>query len=197
MASLTRVSWSTRWPGGTTARMRRSKATRPARSPSRVATAVSISTASMACSTRATPGDLARHGAPVVEGHDHRLVAFRPVGAHDRLAGAGGGGPVHAAGLVVDAVLPELVELGAPAPAPGRAQPDVEDPGPVDAQLRLLAGGERRVHPQQPGQLPSALPGQQAERAGDPDHDLPGLEPTPPAGLDGGLGRDPCPGRAR
>ena len=54
MASVTRPSWLRPWPGATTARTSRSNATSPARSPSRVATAVSIITASMACSTRGT-----------------------------------------------------------------------------------------------------------------------------------------------
>ena len=73
--------------------------------------------------------DLARHDAPVVEQEQHVLVPLGPVGAHDRLAGPSGRRPVDAAHLVVDAVLAELVELGAAAAALRRAEPDLEDAG--------------------------------------------------------------------
>jgi len=84
-------------------------------------------------------GHLPGHGPAVVQQHDHRLVPLGAVGAHNGLAGPGGGRPVDAAGLVVDGVLPQLLELGAAAPAPGRPQADLEDAGPVDAQLGLFA----------------------------------------------------------
>src|SRR4051812_22833583 len=54
MASVIRPSWARPGDGGTTERTSRSKATSPARSPNRADTAVSIITASMACSTRGT-----------------------------------------------------------------------------------------------------------------------------------------------
>jgi hypothetical protein len=54
MASVTRESWSLACPGPTTARTSRSKATSPARSPRRVASEVSIMTASIAWSSRGT-----------------------------------------------------------------------------------------------------------------------------------------------
>ena len=89
-------------------------------------------------------GDLAGHHPAVVEQEQHVLVALGAVGADHRLAGAGGGGPVDATHLVVDAVLAQLVELGAAAAALRRAQPDLEDAGPGDAQLGLLPAREGR-----------------------------------------------------
>ena len=55
MASVTRRSWSREWPGATVPRSWSANATSPARSPRRVATAVSIITASRAWSSLGTP----------------------------------------------------------------------------------------------------------------------------------------------
>ena len=55
-------------------------------------------------------------------------------------------------------VLAQLVELGAAAAALGRPQADLEDAGPVDAQLGLVPGPERRVDPQHRAGCRRALP---------------------------------------
>ena len=83
----------------------------------------------MACSTRGTSATWPGHHPTVVEQEQDVLVPLGPVGAHHRLAGPGGGRPVDAAHLVVDAVLAQLVELGAAAAALGRAQAHLEDAG--------------------------------------------------------------------
>ena len=126
-------------------------------------------------------GHLARHDPTVVEQQEHVLVPLGAVGAHHRLAGAGGGGPVDPAHLVVDAVLAQLVELGAAAATLGRPEPDLEDPGPVDAELRLLAAGERRVDAEEVGALDAALPRADAERPLHPHHEVPDHEAAAPA----------------
>ncbi len=130
MASVTRPSWSRPERAGSTARTVRSKATRPHRSPRRVATVVRHHHRVHGVLDAGHVGDLAGHHPTVVEQQQHGLVPLGPVGAHDRLAGARGGRPVDAPELVVDGVLAELVELGAAAAALGRAQADLEDAGP-------------------------------------------------------------------
>jgi hypothetical protein len=91
--------------------------------------------------------DLSGHHPPVVEEEHEGLVALGPEGLDDHPLGAGGGRPVDPAVVVVGRVLAQLVEVGAPAPAPRRPEADLEDPGPLDAQLGLLATAERRVDP--------------------------------------------------
>ena len=134
--------------------------------------------------------DLARHDPPVVEQDDHRLVPLGPEGPHDRTVDPGTGRPVDAPELVVHAVVPQLVELGASAPARGGPQTDLEQSGLVDAQLGLLLGAERGMHPQDPGQVPGGLPGDEAQGTGDPDGHLAGLEAAPPGRPEGGRGPD-------
>ena len=155
-----------RVPGGTTARTVASKATRPARSPRRVATEVSAIAASMACSTRGTPATWPAITRPL----SSRVMTVwfcsaryvRTMGS----AGAGGGGPVDAAGLVVGRVVAQLVELGAAAAALGRAEAGLLAPGPAHAQLGLVARREAAGTPEDPARAASGCAGGRAGRAG-------------------------------
>ena len=141
MASVTRPSWSRPWPGGTTARTSRSKTTRPGPVAEPGGHRGEHHHGVHGVLDPGHAGDPARHHPAVVEQHEHGLVALGPVGAHDGLAGAGRGRPVDAAELVVDGVLAQLVELGAAAATLRRAQADLEDAGPVDAQLGFVPAG--------------------------------------------------------
>ena len=137
------------------------------------------------------------HHPTVVEEQQHRLVPLGAVGAHHRLAGPGGGRPVDASQLIVDAVLAQLVELGAAAATLRRAQPDLEDPGPVDAQLGLGPAGEHRVHPQDGGYPQRALAGAESERAVDSHDHVADLEPAAAARRQGGAADQASAGRQR
>ena len=117
-------------------------------------------------------GHLARHRPPRVQQQQHGLVSFGPVGADDDLRGSGRRRPVDAAALVVDPVLAQGLELRAAALAARRPEADLQDPRPVDAELGLLAGLERRVHPQQAPQLTATLTGRQPEGTLDAQHQL-------------------------
>src|SRR5581483_238849 len=120
----------------------------------------------------------ARHDPPAVEQNGDGLVALSAVGAHDRLAGPRGRGPVDATELVVGRVLAQRLELGAAAATLRTAQADLQQPGPVDAQLCFVLGSEWRVHPQQCGHLAAALAGDETEWALDAHDDLARHEPA-------------------
>ena len=95
-------------------------------------------------------GDPAGHRPAAVQQQQHRLVPLGPVGAHDRLAGPGGGRPVDPAELVVDAVLAHRVELGPAAAALGRPEPDLQDAGLVHPQLGLVRASRTAGTPAAP-----------------------------------------------
>ena len=158
-------------------------------SPSRVATAVSIITASMACSTRGTPSTRPAITRPLSNMTMHALVALGAVGPHDRLAGPRRRGPVDAAELVVRPVLAQLLELGAAAEPAGRPQAHLQDAAAADLDLGLVPGPERRVHPQHGRDGHLALAGPQAEGPLDPQRHVLQREPAPAQRRDGG--RDP------
>ena len=83
--------------------------------------------------------DPSGHEPARVEQQHHGLVALGAVGADDRSGGAGGGGPVDPAELVVDRVVAQRVELGAATASLSRPKTDLEDARPVDAQLGFVA----------------------------------------------------------
>src|SRR6266540_2546756 len=149
------------------ARTSESKATMPARSPSRVATAVSIITASMACSSRGTPAT-----SPAM---------VRPASSSSRTVWLRSARYVRTIGLFARAVAAQSMR---------RAEADLQDPGLVDAQLRLVLGMEGRVDTQHALEPPAPLAGDQAEWAVDSHHDLGRAEAPAPLRSDGG-------GRAR
>ena len=136
-------------------------------------------------------GHPARHHPPVVEQEEDGLVALGPVGAHDRAADPGGGGPVDPAELVVDACTPAAgrTRCRRPAPAPTAGRPRGCGPGRCAAPPPPRP--ERRVHPEHARHLEPALAGGQPPRPVDPQHDLGGRELPPPPGTDGRRGRWP------
>ena len=141
-------------------------------------TAVSIITASIACSSRGTPVDLAGHDAAAVEQQQHRLVALGAVGADDDLSGAGGGRPVDAAELVVGRVLAQLIELGARAASLCGAKADFEDASPVDPQLGFVPALERGKDLEDGVQVTGALARREPERSLDADGQVVDVEAT-------------------
>ncbi len=116
--------------------------------------------------------DPAGHDPSGVKKHEHGLVALRSVRAHDGATGTRGRGPIDATELVIDGVLAEVFELGTAAPSLRGAQPNLQDPRPVDAQLGLLARAEDRKYPQTTRKAPGLLASGQPERTDGPDNEL-------------------------
>lgn len=107
--------------------------------------------------------DPARRGAPGVEHNHHPPVALGSPGAHHHVGAPRGGAPVDGAHVVADDILTQRIEFGAlPAHQGGQQPVDLAQPG--QPRRQVLAGQERRQHPQLAGHRLRPLPSGQAQR---------------------------------